>query len=153
MKFYVCKHCGNIIAYAKNKGVPVMCCGEKMSELVPGSVDAATEKHVPVISVEGNKVTVTVGEVEHPMAEEHFIEWIALETQEGNQRKELKPGSKPLRIAAVSARVALPCGSSMLLLLPLIRLSALAHCIASTAQDETLSASLKLSSLLDLEVS
>ena len=95
MKFYVCKHCGNIIAYAKNKGVPVMCCGEKMSELVPGSVDAETEKHVPVISVEGNKVTVTVGEVEHPMAEEHFIEWIALETQEGNQRKELKPGSKP----------------------------------------------------------
>lgn len=95
MKFYVCKHCGNIIAYAKNKVVPVMCCGEKMSELVPGSVDAATEKHVPVISVEGNKVTVTVGEVEHPMAEEHFIEWIALETQEGNQRKELKPGSKP----------------------------------------------------------
>lgn len=95
MKFYVCKHCGNIIVYAKNKGVPVMCCGEKMSELVPGSVDAATEKHVPVISVEGNKVTVTVGEVEHPMAEEHFIEWIALETQEGNQRKELKPGSKP----------------------------------------------------------
>ena len=95
MKFYVCKHCGNIIAYAKNKGVQVMCCGEKMSELVPGSVDAATEKHVPVISVEGNKVTVTVGEVEHPMAEEHFIEWIALETQEGNQRKELKPGSKP----------------------------------------------------------
>ena len=95
MKFYVCKHCENIIAYAKNKGVPVMCCGEKMSELVPGSVDAATEKHVPVISVEGNKVTVTVGEVEHPMAEEHFIEWIALETQEGNQRKELKPGSKP----------------------------------------------------------
>ena len=95
MKFYVCKHCGNIIAYAKNKGVPVMCCGEKMSELVPGSVDAATEKHVPVISVEGNKVTVTVGEVEHPMAEEHFIEWIALETQEGNQRKELKQASKP----------------------------------------------------------
>ncbi len=95
MKFYVCKHCGNIIAYVKNKGVPVMCCGEKMTELVPGSVDAASEKHVPVISVEGNKVTVTVGEVAHPMAEEHFIEWIALETAEGNQRKELKPGQKP----------------------------------------------------------
>ena len=95
MKFYVCKHCGNIIAYAKNKGVPVMCCGEKMTELVPGSVDAASEKHVPVISVEGNKVTVTGGEVAHPMAEEHFIEWIALETAEGNQRKELKPGQKP----------------------------------------------------------
>ena len=95
LKFYVCQHCGNIVTFVKDAGVPVMCCGEKMSELVPGSVDAATEKHVPVISVEGNKVTVTVGEVEHPMAEEHFIEWIALETQEGNQRKELKPGSKP----------------------------------------------------------
>ena len=83
MKFYVCKHCGNIIAYAKNKGVQGMCCGENM------------KKHVPVISVEGNKVTVTVGEVAHPMAEEHYIEWIALETAEGNQRKELKPGQKP----------------------------------------------------------
>ena len=79
-----------------------MCCGEKMSELVPGSVHAATEKHVPVISVEGNKVTVTVGEVEHPMAEEHFIEWIALETQEGNQRKELKPGQEPKVTFAVA---------------------------------------------------
>ena len=65
MKFYVCKHCGNIITFEENKGVPVICCGEKMSELVPGSVDAAAEKHVPVISVEGNKVTVTVGEVAH----------------------------------------------------------------------------------------
>ena len=102
MKFYVCKHCGNIIAYAKNKGVPVMCCGEKMSELVPGSVDAATEKHVPVISVEGNKVTVTVGEVEHPMAEEHFIEWIALETKEGVQIKHLTPGGKPQAVFALA---------------------------------------------------
>lgn len=80
MKFYVCKHCGNIITFEENKGVPVICCGEKMSELVPGSVDAAAEKHVPVISVEGNKVTVTVGEVAHPMLEEHFIKWIVLET-------------------------------------------------------------------------
>ena len=102
MKFYVCKHCGNIIAYAKNKGVPVMCCGEKMSELVPGSVDAATEKHVPVISVEGNKVTVTVGEVEHPMAEEHFIEWIVLETSTGSQMKALTPGEKPQAVFALA---------------------------------------------------
>ena len=66
-----------------------------MSELVPGSVDAAAEKHVPVISVEGNKVTVTVGEVAHPMLEEHFIKWIVLETAQGSQRKELKAGEQP----------------------------------------------------------
>lgn len=95
MKFYVCKHCGNIITFAENKGVPVMCCGEKMTELVPNSVDAASEKHVPVVSVEGNKVTVTVGEVNHPMLAEHFIKWVVLETSEGVQRKELKPEQKP----------------------------------------------------------
>ena len=82
MKFYVCKHCGNIITFEENKGVPVVCCGEKMSELVPGSVD-------------GNKVTVTVGEVAHPMLEEHFIKWIVLETAQGSQRKELKAGEQP----------------------------------------------------------
>lgn len=95
MKFYICKHCGNIIAFAEDKGVPVVCCGEKMSELVPGSVDAAQEKHVPVIEVNGNLVTVTVGSVEHPMLEEHHIAWIALETKEGNQRKPLPVDGKP----------------------------------------------------------
>lgn len=95
MKFYVCKHCGNIIAFVKESGVPVICCGEKMSELVPNTTDAAVEKHVPVISQNGNIVTVTVGSVEHPMTQEHFIEWIALQTKNGNQRKVLQPGSKP----------------------------------------------------------
>lgn len=95
MKFYVCKHCGNIITFAENKGVPIMCCGQKMTELEPGSVDAATEKHLPVVTVEGNKVTVSVGSVEHPMAEEHSIRWIVLETTQGSQRKELNPGEKP----------------------------------------------------------
>lgn len=102
MKFYVCKHCGNIITFAENKGVPVMCCGEKMTELVPNSVDAASEKHVPVVSVEGNKVTVTVGEVNHPMLAEHFIKWVVLETSEGVQRKELKPEQKPEAVFALA---------------------------------------------------
>lgn len=92
MKFYICKHCGNIVAYVTNKGVPVSCCGEKMEEIVPGTVDASKEKHIPVISVDGNKVHVTVGSVEHPMTPEHFIDWIALQTKEGNQRKVLKSG-------------------------------------------------------------
>lgn len=95
MKFYICGHCGNIIAYVKDKGVPVMCCGQKMTELVPNTTDAAVEKHVPVIAVDGNRVTVTVSTAEHPMLAEHYIEWIALETREGNQRKPLQPGQKP----------------------------------------------------------
>ena len=95
MKFYICKHCGNIIAYVKESGVPVMCCGEKMQELVPNTTDAAVEKHVPVVQVDGQTVTVTIGSVEHPMVPEHHIEWIALHTSQGNQRKELKPGDNP----------------------------------------------------------
>ena len=94
-KFYVCSHCGNIIAYVKDAGVPVMCCGEKMQEIVPGTTDAATEKHIPVYTVEGNKVIVTVGEVAHPMLPEHYIEWISLKTKFGNQRKALNPGDEP----------------------------------------------------------
>ena len=61
LKFYVCKHCGNIVTYVKNAGVPVMCCGEKMSEIVSGTSDGAHEKHVPAVSVEGQKVAVKVG--------------------------------------------------------------------------------------------
>jgi len=95
MKFYRCKHCGQIIAKVKDTKVPVICCGEPMSEIIPSSTDAAIEKHVPVISKEGNKVIVKVGSVEHPMVDAHYIEWIALETKLGNQRKALKPGDKP----------------------------------------------------------
>lgn len=95
MKFYVCEHCGNIIIYAKNAGVPVMCCGQKMVELVPGTTDAAVEKHVPVIETEGQKVIVSVGSVAHPMMEEHYIEWIVLETEKGYQKVDLKPGEEP----------------------------------------------------------
>ncbi len=90
MRFLKCEHCGNIVGFVEDKGVPMMCCGEQMHELIPGSVDAATEKHVPVLTVDGNNVSVVVGSVEHPMTEEHRIEWIALETIEGNQRKALK---------------------------------------------------------------
>ena len=95
MKFYRCAHCGQIVAIVKETGVPVICCGEAMQEIVPGSVDAAVEKHVPVYEVKDNKVIVTVGSTEHPMLPEHYIEWIALETKQGNQRKALKPGEEP----------------------------------------------------------
>lgn len=95
MKFYRCKHCGQIVAVVKATGVPLICCGEAMEEIVPGTVDAAAEKHVPVFSVDNGVVRVTVGSVEHPMQPEHYIEWIALKTKYGNQRKALKPSDAP----------------------------------------------------------
>ncbi|MEE0967680.1 MAG: desulfoferrodoxin family protein [Bacilli bacterium] len=94
-KFYRCAHCGNIIAKVKDTGVPVMCCGAKMEEMIPGTSDGAAEKHVPQYTVEGNLVTVKVGEVEHPMLDNHYIEWVSIQTKFGNQRKLLKPGDKP----------------------------------------------------------
>ncbi len=94
-QFYRCSHCGNIIAFVENKGVPVMCCGQKMEEIIPNTTDAAQEKHVPVITQEGNIVTVTVGSVNHPMLPEHYIEWISIETDKGNQRKVLQPNNPP----------------------------------------------------------
>ena len=94
-KFYICEHCGNIIGMVKNKGVPVMCCGQKMKELVPNTVEASGEKHIPAVTVEGNVLKVNVGSVNHPMAEEHFIEWVYVETENGGMRKNLKPGQEP----------------------------------------------------------
>ncbi|MCI8994008.1 MAG: desulfoferrodoxin [Eubacterium sp.] len=102
-KFFICEHCGNIIAMVKDCGVPVMCCGQKMTEIIPGSVDAATEKHVPVYEVKDNMVCVTVGSVEHPMQPEHSIEWISLQTKSGNQRKVLKAGEEPKACFAICA--------------------------------------------------
>ena len=95
-KFYICSHCGNIIAKVKDVGVPVMCCGQKMTEIIPGTTEASHEKHIPVYQVEGNIVTVRVGAVDHPMAPEHFIEWVSLQTKQGNQRKILAPGQEPV---------------------------------------------------------
>ena len=98
MKVYKCNQCGNIISMISASGVPVMCCGKKMEEMVPNTVDASTEKHVPVVEVTANKVEVVIGEVQHPMAEEHYIEWIALETEQGIQLKKLNPGEEPTAI-------------------------------------------------------
>lgn len=94
-KFLVCEHCGNMVAMMKDAGVPIVCCGEKMKELVPGTTDGAAEKHVPVSRVEGNEVTVCVGSTEHPMLPEHSIEWAALQTKEGAQYKTMQPGGRP----------------------------------------------------------
>lgn len=94
-RFFICPHCGNIVAMVKDRGVRVVCCGEKMQELIPGTTDAAAEKHVPTYEVVDGSVKVKVGSVAHPMSEEHYIEWISLQTRAGNQRKVLSPTDAP----------------------------------------------------------
>ena len=95
MRIYKCEHCGTMVAEIKLGGCQPSCCGEKMTLLEAGTSDGALEKHVPVYTVDGNIVSVQVGEVVHPMLEAHYIEWIALETSNGRQRKRLEPGQEP----------------------------------------------------------
>lgn len=95
-KFYLCERCKNLVEVVYETPVPLMCCGQKMTELVPNTVDAATEKHVPEVTVEGNVVKAQVGSVEHPMEDKHYIMFILLETDQGVRRKDLKPGEKPV---------------------------------------------------------
>ena len=95
VKFYECKHCGQIIEIVNDSFVPVTCCGEQMVEMVPNTSDGAGEKHVPVATVEGNTVKVNVGAVDHPMVDAHYIPWVVLETCCGVYRKALKPGDAP----------------------------------------------------------
>jgi superoxide reductase len=101
-KFFICEKCGNIIGMIEPSGVPVVCCGQKMTKLEAGVVEASREKHIPVVEIDGNTVKVTVGSVEHPMTAEHYISWIYLETDCGGQRKALKPDSKPEAIFALA---------------------------------------------------
>lgn len=94
-KFYVCSHCGNVVEKVRDARVPVVCCGEKMKELVPNTVEASGEKHVPVAKVEGSRLVVNVGAVDHPMEEKHYIEWVHVDLENGSMRKALRPGSQP----------------------------------------------------------
>ena len=95
MQVFKCTKCGNMITYLNKEACDVKCCGETMEEVLPNTTDGAGEKHVPVVEVEGNKVVVKVGEVDHPMLPEHYIQWIAIETKNGRQRKVLSPDDKP----------------------------------------------------------
>ena len=94
-RFYICEHCGNIIGKIYDAGVPVVCCGQKMSELVPNTVEASGEKHKPEVSVKDGVVSVNVGSVNHPMEDIHWIEWVQLNTDKGSYRKVLNPGEAP----------------------------------------------------------
>ncbi len=95
VKFYVCPHCGNLVEMVHDAGVQPHCCGQKMEELIPGSVDASAEKHVPEVKVAEGMVEVNVGSVNHPMEEVHWIEWVQLVTDRGSYRIWLNPGQSP----------------------------------------------------------
>ena len=96
-RFFICKKCKTMVALVKKGKCIPDCCGDEMTEIIPGTVEASKEKHIPVIDIKGDLVTVSVGEVEHPMIAEHYIEWISIETNLGNQRKTLEPDEKPVR--------------------------------------------------------
>ena len=100
MKFYKCSHCGNIVVYAQNMGVPVFCCGEKMQEITESI--GAPEKHTPIISQEGNIVKVTMGEAAHPMTVEHHIAWVVLETENGFQLKNIDATGAPEAVFVIN---------------------------------------------------
>lgn len=93
--FFICKHCGNIVAKIRDNGVSIQCCGEDMQEIIPGTAEASEEKHIPVYKTEGDTVIVSVGSVEHPMTDEHYIEWVCIESDDGFQYKRLKPNTPP----------------------------------------------------------
>jgi superoxide reductase len=94
-KFYICAHCGNIVELVHDSGVNPVCCGQKMTELVPNTVEASGEKHIPAVTVAEGAVEVNVGSVDHPMVDVHWIEWVQLVTDQGSYRKWLNPGQAP----------------------------------------------------------
>ena len=94
-KFFKCQRCGNIVGLISAQGAPLVCCGEKMTELVPNTAEASTEKHLPAVSVSGDKIVVQIGSAPHPMEAEHNISFVYVETGCGGQRKCLNVGAEP----------------------------------------------------------
>ena len=94
-KSYICAHCRNIVEMVCDTDIKLFCCGDEMKELVPNTVEASGEKHIPAVTVKDGLVEVNVGSVNHPMESVHWIEWVQLVTDKGSQRKYLKPGEAP----------------------------------------------------------
>ena len=95
VKFYICRHCGNLVELIEDRGVPLNCCGTSMELLKPNSTDASKEKNIPVVHCLNGMMTVCVGEQRHPMEPEHYIQWIYVQTENGGMRHDLKPGDDP----------------------------------------------------------
>lgn len=99
LHIYYCPSCDSFV-FKTGEAMAVSCCGETLQPLTAGTSDGAREKHVPVVTHEGNLLHVQVGEVLHPMLENHYIQWIALVTEEGFQVRYLKPGEEPKAVFA-----------------------------------------------------
>lgn len=95
LRFFKCKHCGNVVVKLIDKGVPVICCGEVMEEILANTVEASTEKHLPIVHVENGIASVKVGEISHPMEENHYINFVVIETENGYSITTLRPNTKP----------------------------------------------------------
>lgn len=95
VRFFKCNHCGNVALKVVDGGAPLVCCGEEMVELVAGAVDAAQEKHVPVVTVDGDCAHVNVGSVDHPMEDDHYIQFICAVTDSSYAIHSLHPGNEP----------------------------------------------------------
>lgn len=94
-KFFFCKHCGNVVVKIVDSGVIPVCCGEQMIELTPNTIDGMGEKHLPVLEwKDGHTLCVKVGSQPHPMLEEHHIQLIVVESDNGLQLRRLKPGEE-----------------------------------------------------------
>ncbi|MBD3319773.1 MAG: desulfoferrodoxin [Chitinivibrionales bacterium] len=100
---YKCAVCGNMVQVLHNGGGTLSCCGQPMESLVENDTDAAQEKHVPVIEKTDGGIKVTVGSIPHPMAPEHFIQWIELIAGNKSYRQFLTPEDKPEAFFAVDA--------------------------------------------------
>ena len=101
MKLYVCPICGNVVEKIVDKGVPVVCCGKPMVELTANTTDGALEKHVPVLSIDGDKLHVKVGEVSHPMTDEHLITTIIAVFNNQVLRVDLTSADQPEEVFAI----------------------------------------------------
>ena len=106
-KFFKCRHCGNVVEKVVDSGIPVVCCGEKMEELIPNTVEASGEKHIPVVTHIGeNTIKVEVGSVPHPMLPEHHISFIYVETEDGGIRVNLKDKPEAIICTCTSKPIA-----------------------------------------------
>lgn len=102
-KFYICRECGNLVGLVNEGGGQLICCGKPMEELIPNTQEGvAQEKHIPLVHEDEGKVYVQVGEVLHPMTEDHYIQWVYLLTDQGGQRKILKPGMEPKVVFSIA---------------------------------------------------
>ena len=104
LEVYKCELCGNIVEVIHGGDGDLVCCGQDMKLLSENTVDAAKEKHVPVIVADGGSVTVTIGSVAHPMEEKHYIEWIELVADGKAYRQFLNPGEAPSATFNVTAK-------------------------------------------------